>query len=60
MTITDTARTATATATGFGSLMTTQGREARPFKVRLTATVSIVVALHLIGFGLLATESAHR
>lgn len=41
---------------GFKSLLTTAGREARPFKIRVTAAVSVVAALHLVGLGLLAVN----
>ncbi len=44
------------TDTGLRSLLTTEGREARSFKVRLTAAALVVAALHLIGLGLLATN----
>ena len=54
MTLTDTA--GPADATGLRSLMTTRGREAQPFKVRLTAAVAAIVALHVVGLGLLATN----
>lgn len=52
MTETGTDRTSTA-ALGLKSLWTTQGREARSFKVRLTAAISVIAVLHLIGLGLL-------
>ena len=42
--------------TGLRSLLTAEGREAQPFKVRLTAAVGVIVALHAIGLGLLATN----
>jgi high-affinity nickel-transport protein len=45
-----------AVPTGFKSLLTTEGREARPFKVRVTAAISVIVALHVIGLGLLAVN----
>ncbi len=52
--MTDTITGLSSTApTAFRSLLTTQGREARSFKVRLTAALSVIVALHAIGLGLL-------
>ena len=44
----------TARSSGKKGLWTTAGRESRPFKVRVTAAVSVVAALHLVGLGLLA------
>lgn len=41
-------------AAGLKSLLTTEGREARPFKIRVTAAASVIAALHLVGLGLLA------
>ena len=38
------------------SLLTPAGREARPFRTRVTASFAVIAALHLIGLGLLATE----
>jgi high-affinity nickel-transport protein len=55
--VTETAtRPATSPTTGIRSLLTTAGREARSFKVRVTAAVAVIVALHLVGLGLLATN----
>lgn len=36
------------------SLLTTEGRETQPFKLRVTAAALVIVALHLVGLGLLA------
>ncbi len=55
--MTDTATgSAALKTTGFRSLLTTEGREARPFKVRVGAAVAVIAALHLIGLGLLASN----
>ena len=55
--MTDTATPpAVASPTQFRSLLTTQGREARPFKVRVTAAIAVIAALHLLGLGLLAAN----
>ena len=42
------------TATRWASLLTTQGRAARPFRVRVGAAFAVIAALHVIGLGLLA------
>lgn len=44
------------TSSGFRSLLTTEGREARSFRVRVTAAGAVIAALHLIGLGLLASN----
>ncbi|HEX8510723.1 MAG TPA: hypothetical protein VF635_14645, partial [Propionibacteriaceae bacterium] len=35
------------------SLLTTQGRAAQPFRLRVQATFAVVVGLHVVGLGLL-------
>ena len=42
--------------TSYRSLLTTEGREARSFKVRVTAAVVVIAALHLVGLGLLTSN----
>jgi len=55
--MTDTAaQPATLSPPGLRSLLTTQGREARSFKVRVAAAVAVIATLHLIGLGLLAAN----
>ena len=49
------ARSAVADPTGLRSLLTVAGREARPFRTRVTASFLTIAALHLVGLGLLAT-----
>lgn len=38
------------------SLLTVAGREARPFRTRVTASFAAIAVLHLVGLGLLATS----
>ena len=55
--MTDTAtRSTDLRTTGFRTLLATQGREARSFKLRVTAAVAVIAALHLVGLGLLASN----
>jgi len=43
-------------AAALRGLLTTEGREAQSFRVRVTAAVSVIGVLHLIGLGLLAVN----
>ncbi len=45
-------------AGGRASLLTTQGREALPFRQRVGAAFAVIIALHLIGLGLLTVGVA--
>jgi high-affinity nickel-transport protein len=55
--MTDTVKESAALRTsGFRSLLTTEGRESRSFRVRVTAAVAVIAALHLIGLGLLVSN----
>ncbi len=40
-------------ASGRPSLLTTEGRESRPFRVRVGASFAVIAVLHLVGLGLL-------
>ena len=46
--------TDTVTPPARGSLLTTEGREARPFRFRVGAAFATIAALHVIGLGLLS------
>ncbi len=49
--------TGPATGTDRSSLLTVAGREAQPFRSRVTASFLVVAALHLLGLGFLATTA---
>jgi high-affinity nickel-transport protein len=51
---TSSAPSPSAAATGWRSLLTTKGRASRSFRFRVGAAFAVIIALHLIGLGLLS------
>ena len=42
------------TSTGWRSLLTTDGRASRSFRFRVGAAFAVIIALHVLGLGLLS------
>src|SRR5690349_2535299 len=49
-----TAPSTPSSATGWRSLLSTEGRAAQSFRFRVGAAFAVIIALHLIGLGLLS------